>query len=170
MKKNPVPILGEHCNVKVNHISPLFPPKTPLELVHAVFKSKPIDDKLHSKLLPLTLTSWGSHPDQAVRRLLWDCYFEGYRPHIFHVLVYRCQIPVATLVLRSTLSKRQIEANLYRPRVLQTHVQAIARYASQVEESYRSPRTWDGRNPVYMEIHRALRDPKRVKPFGSFED
>lgn len=168
--KNPVPILYQHCGVKVSTVSPLFPPGTPLEIVHQLFTDKPIDARLHRKLQPLALTHWGQHPERHVRRLLWNCYFEGYRPHIFHILAYRCSIPVSTLALQSSLSQRQIEKNLTRPRVLRNHLQAIARYATLLEEAYRSPKTWDGVNPVYMEIHRALRDPKRIKPFGSLTD
>ena len=140
-----------------------------MELVHDTFIDKPITEQFYEALRDLTLTQWGQSDNAYVRKILWKFYFPDSRPHIFHILHYRCSVSIKTMSLNSGLSKRQIAKNLTHARVLKKHVQEIAHYATQLEESYRSPKTWDGVNPVYMSIHRALRDPNRIRPYGDLD-
>ncbi|RMH22110.1 MAG: hypothetical protein D6698_01755 [Gammaproteobacteria bacterium] len=178
MQKNPLPILAKHCGVRIPDVRSHFPRAYPIEQIHEAFRKPYIDKRLWAKLRDITMTEWGLHNDHAVRKQLWQCYWNT-KPHVFHVLVWRLRKSVKELSDASgarahgrglKLTVKMIEDDLLRPRILQTHLQSIAPYAMKLHDALASPRTWNGVDPRHMELYRALRDPDRIKPYGSLED
>ena len=166
-KPNPLPILTRECGVKLGAIRDALTRGIELEELHSLALRPTIeDDRDYRALFHLTMSEWGINPTPHIRRSLWNCYFPETRPHIFHVLVYRLQVPISTLSLQSKLSERMIQNDLRSSRIYKGHLQAVAPYATLLYESMASPRTWDGYDSRSMEIYRSLRDPHRIKPYG----
>ena len=164
MKPSPLPILVEHCGLKLSSTLARVLPKNyhHLSTLHALAKAPVVKPKTHAMLCDLTLTAWGTHPDPKVRRLLWNCYFPGKRPHIWHVLFYMLEIPMSKLVEKSGISERAIRKYLSRSRVPQRHLRAIAHFAMEYRDAMASKKSRAGVDPRYMILHRALHDPKRI--------
>ncbi len=159
---NPVPLLHEHCGL------------TPLKLgqvlgchqehTHRYFEGKPLTAKEFESLRDYTMVQWGQHPDGKVRRLLWRVYYPDDRPNIFQVLYYRCDVTIDKLMKagRKRMAERTVRINLKRARIPLRQLRNIAGYAKGWENELASKKRQGGPDPRYMEIHRALHDPKRM--------
>lgn len=169
MKPNPLPLLHKHCGLKIRELPDVVRDLDSFR-IHKMFQEAMIEERYHNALRGRSLLEWGRHKDPEARRALWQCYFPETRPHVFHILVYRLNKSPAELSSECRLSAQQIRDDLARPRILQTHLQNIARYAMELHEVMASPNTKDGVDPRYMELYRALKDPKRIQPYGTQQD
>lgn len=162
-KPNPLPILVDHCGLKLGVLRQVLPRSYQhLSTLHALVRAGSLKPKTHSQVCDLTLTAWGQCKDATIRKLLWDCYFEGHRPHIWHVMFYMLEIPMSKLVEKSGISERAIRKYLSKPRVPQRHLRAIAPFAMEYRDAMASKKSREGVDPRYMILHRALTDPKRI--------
>lgn len=164
MQKNPIPILREAFGIKISAIRECFPSGTPIEVMHSAFSPKPIDDRLHSELFILTMGHWGHTKDRDTKRALWQCYFDT-RPHILHKLVFEHD-QWHRIVKKTTLTDRMLEAYLRQPKLHQYQLRKVGRFASAYIEAISSPKQLRGRDPRYMGLAYALRDPKRMYERG----
>ncbi len=163
MKPSPIPILVKHCGVKISTLGRVLPKVYGhLSTLHNLAKAPVVKPKTHQAVAMLALMNWGTHPDPKVRKQLWDCYFPGKRPHIWHVLYFMLELPMSKLVEKSGISERAIRKYLTRSRVPQRHVRAIARFAMEYRDAMASNKSKAGRDPRYMILHRALHDRKRM--------
>lgn len=166
-KPNPLPILVDRCGVKLGVLRRVLPQiYGHYATLHKLVRAPVLKPKIHKLLCDLTLTEWGRSSDPGTRQLLWDCYFPGYQPHIWHVLYYMLEIPMTQLVGKSGLTESAIRKYLPQPRVPQRHLRAIGRFAIEYRNAMSSKRSKGGVDLRYMILHSALTDPKRIRQHG----
>lgn len=163
-KPNPIPILTKHRGIGLQTIQRAMGHKSMyITTLHRLAKAAHLTEYTWSRLFDLTMTEWGQCDDREVKHLLWECYFPGSLPHVYHYLHYHFQIPAAVLLEKSGLSPSAFDRRvLRRPKISQRHLQAIAPYAMEYEQALASKKQVAGRDPEYMLIARSLRDPARV--------
>lgn len=167
---NPVPILHQHFGLTPKTLVRVMGVNDHHGNLNRFFTQDEITTRDWDRLRDYTLTEWGQCESSQVRSLLWRCYYPNHLPNIFHILHYRAQEPVEHIASQSRIAVKTVRKNLIRARVPERQVKRVAAFASRVEEAMRSPKTWDGVNPIYMEIHRALRDRSRVFAWGETYD
>jgi hypothetical protein len=166
--KNPLPILTRECGIKLGTVARVLGnPHMDLGLMHNLARVPSIKPAYHRKLFDLTMTEWGQCSNARTRQLLWDCYFPGTKPHVYHLLHYVHQVPIETLVEHSRLPVSTIEHRvLRRPKLRKRHLRSIARYAMSYVEALASKKQLGGRDPRYAALQRALVDPSRLYDHG----
>jgi hypothetical protein len=138
--------------------------------LHRLCRAPGLKPKTHSKLCHLTLTNWGTCKDPEIKQALWDCYFPGTPPHLWHVMYYLLGIPMSKLVEKSGLTEKAIRKYLTLPKVPQAHVRAIGRFALEYRDALRSPKQKGGPDPRYMILHLAMTDKSRMYQRGELSE
>lgn len=171
-KPNPLPILVDRCDLKLGVLRQVLPPIywQHADSLHRLVRQPVLKPQTHRLLCDLTLTAWGQCQDKETQRLLWKCYFDRHRPHIWHVLFYMLEIPMSKLVEKSGLTEKAIRKYLPRARVPIKHVRAIAPFAMEYRDAMASKKSRDGVDPRYMILHRALTDRRRMKTYGNLDE
>lgn len=163
-QKNPLPVLKQHCHFKIHHL-PEYMQKLGLPVIHKLFQQKMIKTQYHTSLRHITLLNWGQHKDKKIRKLLWQCYFPDTNPHVFHILVYRLHKNPEYLATQCKLSMTQIENDLAKAQILQTHLRAIGPYAMELRNALTSYKRKHGPDPIGRELGKALTDKSTIKPW-----
>lgn len=171
-KPNPLPTLVDRCDIKLGVLRQVLPKiySQHRDSLHRLVRQPTLKPRTHGLLCDLTLTEWGRAQDRETKRLLWNCYFPGRRPHIWHVLFYVLEIPMTKLVEKSGLTERAIRKYLPRARVPIKHVRAIAPFAMEYRDAMASKKSRDGVDPRYMMLHRALTDRKRMRTYADLDE
>lgn len=165
--RNPLPILTEFCGVKISDIRAVVSGfDMSLSSAHELCKRKVISKKLHSNFRKLTLYHWGTATNPDIRQLLWDCYFEGHKPHIYHLLGFVFCIPDEQLCQEAHISPATLRRIYSRPKLLKRQLQAIAPFALKYRDALMSPKQKLGPDRRHVLIHMALRDRKRLYDKG----
>lgn len=166
MKRNPIPILREHFNLKVSAVSCHYREDTPLDIVHQTFNTPHLDEKIHAKMFQTTMRYWGECTDPNVRKQLWECYFPaGTRPHIYHLLCF-VHSRDHMIVKQTRCTERMLDNILRQPKLKRYQLRIIGRFAMRFIEELRSKRSRAGQDPRYMTLHRALTDKARMYEHG----
>jgi len=171
-KPSPLPILVSHCNLKLGVLRRILPPVyyPNSDSLHRLVKAKVLKPRIHRLLCDLTLTEWGHAQDPGIKRLLWDCYFPGHRPHLLHIMFYVFEIPMSTLIEKSGLTEGMLRKYLSKPKVPERVVKALGRFAIEYRDALASRKAKNGRDPRYMMLHRAMVSRSRMTKWGDIHE
>ena len=164
-KNHPIYILHHEFGVKLTMLYSLMPPNVKPETTwYLAAGKKSLSPYLGEYLFKGVMTYWGqAYNDRNPKRhTLWNYYFEGYKPHIYHILsfIFYYTDPELCRVTRTT--PKQLDKWLRRPKLSQRMLQKAAPHAMQMKNDLQSPNRTGGVDSRYSLIHRALRDRNRL--------
>ena len=139
LNKNPFPVLNKHCGVSKQELPGLLGVEALTAEKLQLYATKSfLPARFHSRLFDVSMYHVFHHKDQEVRHLLWRCYFETYKPHILHLMVFLFFIPEERIVKKSGLTQQTIRRYLRKPRLKRAQLRRIAPMAVKLEEMFNS--------------------------------
>lgn len=164
-KTQPVYVLHYEFGVKLSHLHAMMPPRSRYDTTALLASGRRyLSPKLQRHWFKPAMVYWGQEFNNRnpKRRLLWDYYFEGYKPHIYHILSFIFYYTDPELCRVTGTTPKQLDKWLRRPRLSQRMLQKAAPEAMKLKNALQSPNRTGGVDSRYSLIHRALKDRKRL--------
>ena len=165
-KKQPLYILHHEFGVGVKSLHAMMPKKFKYETTwkYATGHRQYLKPAWRHFLFRGVMNHWGQEFNNRnpKRQLLWNYYFEGYKPHIYHILSFIFYYTDPELCRVTGTTPKQLDKWLRRPRLSQQMLQKAAPHAMQMKNALMSPNRTGGVDSRYSLIHRALVDRSRL--------